>query len=200
MFMTKMKMAAMIVLAAGCLAGAGVAGYRALNAGPALGQKPEPEQPKEPRRRDDFEERRAAIELQRKLQPLMEKRLDAIREQLKARAEELLAGKTTVDVLLESSANLLKAQQEMSDKPVDQLKALQLHFERTHEIHEVLNTRFQAGKLSPAELYQAAYNRYDAEIALERYKSKLGPDGAKGEPTKSIFEGTDWKEMVKELP
>jgi RNA polymerase sigma factor (sigma-70 family) len=200
MFMTKVKMAAMIVLAVGFLAGAGVVGYSGLKAGSAQEQKPATERAREPRPRDEFQERRAAIELQRKLQPLMEKRLDAVREQMKARAEELIAGKTTVDVLLGSSANLLKAQQEMSDKPVDQLKALELHFGRMKIAQEILERRFQAGKANVAEVCQAKYFRYDAEIALERYKAKLGPDGAKGEITKAIFEGTDWPEIVNDLP
>jgi RNA polymerase sigma factor (sigma-70 family) len=200
MYVTKVKIVVTLVLAVGLLAGAGAAGYSALTQEPVQDQKPETERPKIRRKgADDFEERRAAIELNRKLQPLMEKRLDAVREQMKARAEELIAGKTTVDVLLGSSANLLKAQQEMSDKPVDQLKALELHFGRMKAAQEILETRFEAGKANTAEVCQAKYFRYDAEIALERYKSKLGPDRAKGEATKAIFEGTDWKEIVEGL-
>ena len=125
MFVTKEKIVASLVLAIGFLSGAGVAGYSALRAAPAQAEKAGAEKSKARKAgADDFEERRAAIELNRKLQPLMQKRLDAVRAQMKSRAEELLAGKTTVDVMLESSANLLKAQQEMSDKAVDRLKAL----------------------------------------------------------------------------
>jgi hypothetical protein len=196
MLVTKVKLAAALLLAVELLAGAG---YTARTMESVQDQKPEAEQAKNRRKSaDDFEERRAAIELNRKLHPLMQKRLDAVRDQMKARAEELIAGKTTVDVLLESSANLLKAQQEMSDKPVDQLKALEMHFDRMKAVQEILETRFQAAKANLAEVCQAKYRRYDAEIALERYKAKLGPDGAKGEVTKALFEGTDLKDLVKE--
>jgi RNA polymerase sigma factor (sigma-70 family) len=153
----------------------------------------------EQKSRDDFTERRAAIELQRKLQPLMEKRLEAVKEQIKARAEELVAGKTTVDVLLAASHNLLKAQQEMSDKPVDRLRMLEMHFQRMKMVHDILDARFRAGKNSTAEVAQAAYNRYDAEIALQRFKSKLGNEKPKGELTKELFEGTDFEEVVKDV-
>ena len=200
MFVTKLRFAIALVLAVGVLAGAGAAGYSALTTEPAQDPKPEAEQPKNRRRgTNDFEERRAAIELQRKLQPLMEKRLDAVREQMKARAEEFLAAKISADTLFDSSANLLKAQQEMSDKPVDQLKALEMHFERMKKSQEILESRFQAGKANVADVCQAKYIRYDAEIALERYKAKLGPDGAKGEITKALFEGTEWKVIEEGL-
>jgi RNA polymerase sigma factor (sigma-70 family) len=199
MFMSKVRMAALMVAAVGFLASAGIVGYGALKAGPAQEPKSDPERAREPRSRDDFEERRAAIELQRKLQPLMEKRLEAVKEQMRCRMEELLAGKTTVDVLLQASASLLKAQQEMSDKPVDRLRMLEMQFQRMKTVHEVLDTRFQAGKANTAETSQAAYFRYDAEIALERYKAKLGNEKPKGELTKSLFDGTDPDEIVKDI-
>jgi RNA polymerase sigma factor (sigma-70 family) len=199
MFMSKFKMAALMLVAAGLLAGAGMVGYSALTAGPAQDPKAETERAKEPRSRDDFEERRAAIELKRKLQPLMEKRLEAVKELMRARTEELLAGKVTVEVLLESSHNLLKAQQEMSDKPVDQLKMRQDHFQRMKQVQEILEVRMRAGKVNIGEVAQARYYRYDAEIGLERFKAKLGNDKPKGELTKSLFDGTDPEEIMKEV-
>jgi RNA polymerase sigma factor (sigma-70 family) len=153
----------------------------------------------EQKSRDDFEERRAAIELNRKLQPLMQKRLDAVREQMRARAEEFLAAKTTLDVVLECSANLLKAQQEMSDRPVDRLRMLEMHYQRMKTVHEIMDIRFRAGKATTAETAQAAYNRYDAEIALERFKAKLGNDKPKGEVTKALFEGTDLEKILSDV-
>jgi hypothetical protein len=191
MFMTRVKLTVLGVLAAGVLGGGGLAGYNALNAEPPPVQKVEELQPKERPKANDLEERRAAIELRRKLQPLMEKRLAGVKLQMQSRAEELLAGKTTVDVLLEASRNLLKAQQEMSDRPVDQLRMLEMHFERMKLFHEIVDTRFRAGRANTGEVGQAAYERYDAEIALERYKAKLGNDKPKGEVTKALFEGTE---------
>lgn len=200
MFMTKVKIAAGVVLALGLLGGAGLTGYGALSARPSQENAPDAPQVKERPKADDFEERRAAIELQRKLQPLMEKRLAAVREQLQARAEELVAGKTTVDVLLEASRDLLKAQQEMSDKPIDRLKMLETYFQRMKVIQEILEARFAAGRANVPETAQARYNRYDAEIALERFKAKLGTEKPKGEVTKALFEGTEFKEVLENKP
>lgn len=200
MFMSKLKLAATLVFALGVAAGAGLARYGVLSAEPVQDTKPDAARAKERPRADDLEERRAAIELQRKLQPLMEKRLAAIKEQMQFRAEELVVGKTTVDVLLQSSHNLLKAQQEMSDKPVDQLKMLETHFQRMKFTHDILITRFQAGKANTSEVAQAAYYRYDAEIALERYKAKLGNDQPEGEVTKALFEGTAFEDLTPNKP
>jgi len=199
MFMSKVKMAALMVAAIGFLAGAGVVGYGALKAGPAQDPKADTERAKEPRSRDDFVERRAAIEIQRKLQPLMEKRLEAVKQQMRARVEEFFAGRILLDTVFEASNNLLKAQQEMSDKPVDRLRMLEMHFQRMKRVHEIQEIRFRAAKANTAEVAQAAYNRYDAEIALERFKAKLGTDKPKGELTKSLFEGTDLEEIMKEV-
>src|SRR5262249_5106384 len=108
MFVTKLKLTALGLLVAGSLVGAGLAGYSVLSAGPLPVQKTDDVLPKERPKANDLEERRAEIELQRKLQPLMEKRLEAVKEQIRARAEEFIAGKTAVDVLLEYSHNLMK--------------------------------------------------------------------------------------------
>src|SRR5262249_38393881 len=138
----------------------------------------------------------AAAEFQKKLQPLMEKRLAAVKEQMVARAEELAVGRTSVDVLLESSRNLLKTQPEMSEKPVDLLRMLETHFQRMKVVQEMLERRFQAGKGSIPEAAQARYNRYDAEIALERFKAKLGNQTPAGEVTKALFEGTAFNDLI----
>jgi hypothetical protein len=136
--------------------------------------------------------------LQQKLQPLMQKRLDAAKEHVRARMEELLAGKTTVDVVLGMSARLVKAQQEMTDKEADQFKILETQFQRMKMVAQILRARFEAGKANVSEVSQADYFRYDAEIALERFKAKHGGKAPKGEITKALFEGIDVGEMVND--
>jgi len=157
MFITKLKIAASVVLALGLVVGASLTGYGALSARPTQDNTPDGPQTKERPKADDFEERRAAIELQRTLLPLMEKRLAAAK--IHAKMEEFLAGRIMVDAFLEASQNLLKAQQEMSDKPIDRLKMLEMQFERMRILQQILEARFKAGKASTIEVAQARYYR-----------------------------------------
>jgi hypothetical protein len=196
MFMSKVKLAATFVLTVALLTGARVFSYRSLATEPPQDPKPAGEQAKSTKtksERDD--ERLAAAALQQKLQPLMQKRLDAIKTQLRARMEELLAGKTTVDVLLSASVHVTKAQLEMTDKPADQFKILEAQFERVKMAAEILRVRFGASKANIDEASQAEYYRYDAEIALERFKAKHGGKAPEGELTKALFEGVDVKDF-----
>jgi RNA polymerase sigma factor (sigma-70 family) len=196
MFVSKVKMVVGVLLALVLATGAGVFGYHALAAQPPQDPKPGSEQAKQTKtktERDD--ERLAAVALQQKLQPLMQKRLDAVKMQLQARMEELLAGKTTVDVLLSASAHLAKAQQEMTDKKADQFKILESQFQRMKLVAQILRVRFEAGKTNIGEVSQADYYRYDAEIALERFKAKHGGKAPEGEVTKALFEGVEVKKF-----
>jgi hypothetical protein len=122
---------------------------------------------------------------------LMKKRLEAAREHWRGLAEGFVAGKTTADALVRASQNTMKAQQEMTDSVADHLRILEGHFGRMRVVHEVLEGRFKAGKNTIYEVMEAAFARYDAEIALERFKARLPKDGAKGEVTKSLFEGLE---------
>jgi hypothetical protein len=195
----KVKVIATLMLAAGLLAGAAMAGYAALTTESVQDQKPEKEQPKNRRKdADDIEKKKRAALQQMNLERLMKDRLDAVRERMKALAEEVRAGKATLEHLFDSSGLLLQAQLDLSDKPVDQLKALQMHFERMRTVQEVNETRFKANKASTADVALARYMRYDAEIRLARFEAAVGPDGAKGEVTKALFEGTSIKELLPE--
>jgi RNA polymerase sigma factor (sigma-70 family) len=190
MFAVKAKIAIAIVLGVTLLAGAGTYGYGRLNAGSAGSNDLPQAEAKKPAQTPQAEKSNPP-EANKKIMDLMQKRLDAIKEQWKARAEELLAGKTTVDVLLSASARITKAQQEMTDRPADHLRILETQFERMKLAQEVLEARFLAGKVSTGEVSEARFYRYDAEIALERFKAKLPKEGVKGEVTKSLFEGIE---------
>lgn len=195
MFMSKVKFAAILVLTVALLTGAGVFSYSVATE-PQQEAKSSNEQAKPAKsksERDD--ERLAAAVLKQKLEPLMQKRLDAAKMHLRARMEEFLAGKTTIDVLLTMSVRLTMAQQEMTDKPVDHFKILESQLERLKIVAQLLHTRFDAGKANVSEVSQADYYRYDAEIALERFRAKHGGKAPEGEITKALFEGIDVKDF-----
>jgi hypothetical protein len=194
MFMSHVRIAVTVLLAVALTAGAGVFGHRTLAAQSPQEVKPRGGQAKDSRSKTERdEERLAAVALQQTLRPLMEKRLEAVKTQVRARMEELLAGKTTVDVLLSASAHLTKAQQEMTDKPADHFKILETQFQRMKLVAQILHVRFDAGKANVGEVAQADYYRYDAEIALERFKAKHGGKAPEGEITKALFQGIDVK-------
>jgi hypothetical protein len=201
MFVSKLKIAVVVLLAVVLSAGAVLFGYRTLAAEPQQAPKPGSEQAKQTKtktERDD--ERLAAVALQQKLQPLMQKRLDAAKELVRSRMEELVAGKVATDVLLSAYVRLAKAQQEITDKPVDHFKILESQFQLMKLTAELLHGRFDAGKTTTGEVAQADYYRYEAEIALERFKAKHGGKAPEGEITKSLFEGVDVKDLEKMIP
>jgi RNA polymerase sigma factor (sigma-70 family) len=124
-----------------------------------------------------------------KIMELMQLRLESAKLLWRGRAEEFLAGKVVVYDLLRASQYVTKSQQEMTDSAADHLRILEGQFDRIKKVQEILEARFKAGKNSISEVTDAAYARFDAEIALERFKAKLPKDGVKGEVTKSLFEG-----------
>jgi RNA polymerase sigma factor (sigma-70 family) len=192
MFMSKVRIALTVLLAVVLTGVAGVFGYHSLSAETPQEPKPRGEQTKDAKTKSERDDERiAAVELQRKLAPLMQKRLEAAKDQVRSRMEELIAGKTTVDVLLDASVRLAKAQQEMTDKKADQFKILESQLQRMKIVAHVLHARFDAGKANVSEVAQADYYRYDAEILLERFKAKHGGKAPEGEITKALFEGID---------
>src|SRR5262249_50390488 len=144
MFQSNLRLAATMLLALGLATGIAIAGYAVVKGPREQTNTPDAPQANELPLADAARQPDAATDHQKKLQPLMEKRLAAVKEQRVARAEELAVGRTSVDVLLESSRNLLKAQQEMSDKPVDRLKMLETHFQRMKVVQKMLERRLQA--------------------------------------------------------
>jgi RNA polymerase sigma factor (sigma-70 family) len=194
MFMRKLKIVA-APLALVLAAGGGALGYQRLAAQPPPAQKPQDVSSRDqapPAGRDGAG--LADVQLQKKLKGLMENRLDAAKEMWRARAEELVAGRTTVDVLLTASDRVTKAQLEMATSEADRLKILETQVQRLQKVQTILEVRFNTGKENIANVAQARCERYDAEIALERFRAKLGKKAARGEVTPALFERTDFPE------
>jgi RNA polymerase sigma factor (sigma-70 family) len=107
-----------------------------------------------------------------KLTALLKERVEAAKTWEKARHEQFLAGRGTLDILFEASKRLLEAERELSDKKADQIAALEAYFKLMKEIEEVNQARYDAGRVGIDDLAQSKYYRLEAEIWLERAKAK----------------------------
>jgi hypothetical protein len=109
-------------------------------------------------------------------------RLEAARGWYRARMEEIVAGKTTVDILLEASQELMKAEQSIAAKPADRVAAIERNWKRLLWIEHVLAGRFQKGRANSGELAQARYFRLTAQVELVNARASQGlrPTGELG--------------------
>jgi outer membrane protein TolC len=107
-----------------------------------------------------------------KLTELLKALREAAQIEFDVRHQEFLAGRGTLDFELAAARRLLAAELELSDKKEERLKAYEDYLERMREFENVNQGRFQAGKISIADLKRAEYERLEAEIWLERAKAK----------------------------
>jgi RNA polymerase sigma factor (sigma-70 family) len=162
MWIKKLKTAGMIFLAVCVLAG----GLGHWSRHHALAQ-PEPEKKGEPARPPERGPDR--------LKDLLKARFEAARDESSARSEEFLAGRGTLDSLVGSSLRLLEAERELNPKYEGQLAACEAHARRMKSTHKIMEAKYEAGQVSSADRKQAAYFHLDAELRVERVKSKSAP-------------------------
>jgi RNA polymerase sigma factor (sigma-70 family) len=172
MFVSKIKVAAAVLLAVALCAGAGVLGYRALAAEPPPEKKTEPPPAGADARKAD--EARKEAEAADKMRRLLKARVDAARQEWEDRMKLLQDGRDgdRLDVLGAASRRLLVAQRELSENKADQIAAWEAHLDRMKGVEEIAKGRFEAGTLSRPNHALAQYYRLDAEIGLERAKAK----------------------------
>jgi hypothetical protein len=181
MFMNKLKIVAVVSISLGLIVGAGALSYSKLTAEPPdTGTATVKGSQEGPQKTDEGA---------RRMQRLLEARLAAAKDEWNARMQEFLAGRATLDVLVDASTHLALSQRELSDRKADQLATYEAHFQLMKDVQEIAEARFNAGRMAPAELAQARYQRLTAEIELERAKAKYGPGAGAGEKTKALFEG-----------
>src|SRR5262249_2269685 len=107
-----------------------------------------------------------------KLTTLLKARVEMAETEFANRNQEFLAGRGTLDILFGAGKRLLQAQQELSNKKEDQISALEAYLKLTKDIEEVNQARFDAGRITIADLAESKYYRLEAEIWLERAKAK----------------------------
>jgi RNA polymerase sigma factor (sigma-70 family) len=191
MFVTKLKIAAVSLLAAGML-GAGVLSYAQVagkQTGPERGGKTEPfaQKPAGERAIDPnadsgipkfpaFGKERAKAILDQsgfgdRMRTLLMARLDAAFEEAETRRRRYYEGKETLDIAIHSSLRLLEAERELSSKKADQRVALENHLQRMQELEKINRLKIDAGSLAAQDLAEVKFHRLQAEIWLERMKS-----------------------------
>jgi hypothetical protein len=162
MWIKKLKTAAMILLASCVLAG----GIGQWSRPRALAQREpdkKPELPNKPGVPDKAPDR---------IKDLLKSRFEAAKDENEARMKEFLAGRGTLDCLIDSSLRLLTAELEMNQKYEAQLAALESYAKRMKELYEVNEARYKAGQVSVSDFKQSTYFHLDAKLRLERAKSK----------------------------
>jgi RNA polymerase sigma factor (sigma-70 family) len=192
MFLSKVKIAVLVVLAVGVVA----AGTWAVVHPSVAGQPPEQGRPEPPlakpgllpgaapRTPDEdvpkpaaFDEARVkdlvqAAKVSDKLKSLLTDQHKAAHDWTTAQWQEFFAGRGTLDLLEEASQRLLEAERALSDKKADQVAAFDNHWRRMQVLEQLNQARFDAGRVAVADLSETKFYRIQAEIWLERAKGK----------------------------
>jgi hypothetical protein len=86
------------------------------------------------------------------------------REEYRDRWAEFMAGRGTLDLLLDASRRWLDAELAVLAKPAERAAAWERYWARSQSIERINEGRYQAGRLSVADRMQSCYVRLDAEI------------------------------------
>ncbi|HEY7308718.1 MAG TPA: sigma-70 family RNA polymerase sigma factor [Gemmataceae bacterium] len=168
MFLTKLKTTIVFVLALSMIGGAGVGVYY------LHGQQQEaeirPVKLPEKTTPDKIGPAKPAAALQK----MLKERRERAEREATVRYEKYRAGAqdARLDLLIESSKRLLKAELELSAKKADRLVAHERHVRLMKELAEIDKLKYSVGRVGEEQLALAEYNRLDAEIAFEREKAR----------------------------
>jgi G:T/U-mismatch repair DNA glycosylase len=106
-----------------------------------------------------------------KLKALVRERHQAACSELKARYQEFLNGRGTLDFLIAASQNVLRAELDLSAEKKNQLAVRENHLGLLKQVESTNQERFDAGRIAIQDLNQVKFFRLDAEIELERLKN-----------------------------
>jgi hypothetical protein len=108
---------------------------------------------------------------------LQRARFDAARTEFLTRYRQYLAGRGTLDILVEIGGNLRDAQLDTLDRPADRIAVLELYASRTRMIESVVRAQYEAGRASLADFAQARSDRLEAEIHLAEARGARAGNG-----------------------
>jgi hypothetical protein len=106
---------------------------------------------------------------------LARERLAAARGAYRERWEEFLAGRGTLDILLDNSQRLLEAELAVSDRPGERVAALERNWERAAARWHITESRFRDGRVAISDYFELRYNLLGAEIAWARARQGERP-------------------------
>jgi hypothetical protein len=175
---TKLKIAALLVLAVGVLATGGVVTHHALTAAPAQ-EKEQPPQPPKPNRKAE-----AVPAVPKVPKELLKERLDAARNVYKQNMERIKGGIGFPIELLGWSERWLEAELALKDKKEERIAALKAHVNRTREVERMLIVYATTGQSKESDAAAGTYDRVNAEIRYFQATGKLPPKAAEKAPQK----------------
>jgi hypothetical protein len=103
---------------------------------------------------------------------LMRTRYEAVRREYQERIKQYFDGQGTLDILLESSQNLVAAELEMCDSHATRLLALEGSRRRSIPIEAVNRRRYEARKIAVQDLWEATYFQVDAHLRLLQERAR----------------------------
>jgi outer membrane biosynthesis protein TonB len=176
MFVTKMKIAAALVVAVGLLAAGGVLTHRTLTAAPQEKERPAPkvEQPAQPPK--PVPKAEAAPAARKVPKELLEKRLEAVQTVYKENQVRIQGGLGLPVELLKWSERWLDAELALRDKKAERLAAFKAHVNRTRELERLLTAFAKRGQGKTSDAAAATYERINAEIKYFEATGELLPN------------------------
>jgi hypothetical protein len=109
------------------------------------------------------------------LQDLFESAQAEVDERWARYLSPAMVSRDSLDALLRATKRLLKAERELSLSKLNQLEALQRHFDRMKKIEEIVQAKFTNGLITHGEVEECRYFRIEAEISVERAKAGRMP-------------------------
>lgn len=174
MFMTKLKTTIAVILALSVIGSAGVCSYYLRGQAPPAQAPPEEVPPEAKLPEKVTPDKIGPAKPAEALQKMLKERRDRAEQELTVRYRQYRAGAqdAILDLMIESSKRLLKAELELNAKKADRLVAHERHVRLMKEVAEIVKAKFNVGRVSEADFARAEYERLDAEIALEREKAR----------------------------
>jgi hypothetical protein len=174
MLYTRIRAAVVVLFALGVAVG-GV-GY--FNAQPGADAKPQ--QAAEPvaaqgEKPNDVSKKKATADdadAGKKLRSLLKKRRDAALKNLEATQKRVLQGKGIADDVFPGALRLLDADLDLCQNRSDRVKACEAHLTRMKLMEKICRQKAEIGMIEAADYSLAEFHLLDAEIRLEREKSK----------------------------
>ncbi|HWG46484.1 MAG TPA: hypothetical protein VN688_27225 [Gemmataceae bacterium] len=167
MFVTKLKIAALVILAVGILAISGVVTHHALTAAPPREEEQPPQPPKSDRKAE------AAPAIPKVPKELLERRLEAAQKVYKQKTERYKSGIGFPSELFGWSQRWVEAELALKDKKEERLAAFKAHVDRTREVERLAIMHAKTGQGMQSDADAATYDRISAEIRFFQAAGKL---------------------------
>jgi hypothetical protein len=113
------------------------------------------------------------------LQELKQAQVDAAQEQLDVRFREFLAGRGTLDFVLESRTKLLLAQCRLYPDAATQVPFYEDHWLQKFEAEHVNQARFEAARITEQDVAQSRYDRLQAQLWMLDARAKEGANAVR---------------------